>query len=86
MKSIGDAELEKLSGTKLLVLNCLRKGPLHGSHLTLDESVALARRIAPNRCYFIHMSHDIHYQIDKALLDPWMDFAWDGLRVEVDES
>jgi phosphoribosyl 1,2-cyclic phosphate phosphodiesterase len=86
VKSVLPGEIGKLAGIDLLVLNCLRRGPSHGSHLTLDESVALARKIGPRRCCFIHMSHDIHYQIDKASLDPWMEFAWDGLQVEVDEA
>jgi phosphoribosyl 1,2-cyclic phosphate phosphodiesterase len=85
MKSIADGELSKLSGTSVLVLNCLRRAPHHGSHLTLDESVGLARKIAPRQCYFIHMSHDIHYQVDRRSLDPWMEFAWDGLKVGVEE-
>ena len=84
MKAIASGELEKCAGTRLLIVNCLRKGPRHGSHLTLDESIALARRVAPRQCYFIHMSHDIHYQIDRKTLDPWMDFSWDGLKVDVD--
>ncbi|MBN1575797.1 MAG: MBL fold metallo-hydrolase [Chitinispirillaceae bacterium] len=83
MKSIAPDELKKLSGTTFLVLNCLRRGPPHPSHLTLRESIELARAIAPQRCYFIHMSHDIHYELDRAGLDPWMDFAWDGLSVEI---
>ncbi len=83
MKSISPEECSKLSGTSLLILNCLRRGPQHPSHLTLSQSIDLARAIAPRQCYFIHMSHDIHYEIDRAGLDPWMDFAWDGLSLEV---
>jgi phosphoribosyl 1,2-cyclic phosphodiesterase len=49
----------------------------------LSQSVELARSIAPHRCYFIHMSHDIHYVHDRAALDPWMDFAWDGLSIDL---
>lgn len=83
MKSITESELEKLKGCSVLILNCLRRGPHHPSHLTLEQSVAMARRIAPEHCYFIHMSHDIHYKLDRASLDPWMDFSWDGLRIEI---
>jgi phosphoribosyl 1,2-cyclic phosphate phosphodiesterase len=82
MKSIA----EKLAGTGLLIVNCLRREPRYGSHLTLGESIALARAIAPRQCYFTHMSHDIHYQIDRTALDPWKDFSYDGLKVEVDEE
>ena len=83
IKTITPTGLENISGVKLLILNCLRRGPDHVSHLTLQQSVELARNIAPARCYFIHMSHDIHYRLDRAALDPWMDFAWDGLRISL---
>jgi len=43
----------------------------------------LARRLAPRRCFFIHMSHDIDYLADSVKLDPWMAFSHDGLEVEL---
>lgn len=83
MKSITQKELEKLKGTRVLILNCLRRGPQHTSHLTLEESCILARKIGPEQCYFIHMSHDIHYKADRSGLESWMDFSWDGLSIEL---
>jgi phosphoribosyl 1,2-cyclic phosphate phosphodiesterase len=83
IKTISEQECEKLEGLSLLVLNCLRRSPEHVSHLTITESVALARRIAPERCFFVHMSHDIHYRNDRSYLDPRMDFAWDGLSIDL---
>jgi phosphoribosyl 1,2-cyclic phosphate phosphodiesterase len=83
VKRIEPKEVQKLAGTKLLILNCLRRSKEHVSHLILPESIELARRIAPEKCYFIHMSHDIHYKIDKQFLDEWMDFSWDGLSIEL---
>ena len=83
VKSMDDAVVEKCKGAKLLILNCLRDVREHVSHLILPQSVALARRIGPERCYFIHMCHDIHYEIDRAALDDWMNFSYDGLRVEL---
>jgi hypothetical protein len=35
------------------------------------------------RCCFIHMSHDIHYQMDGKKLDAWMEFSYDGMTAEV---
>ena len=83
MKSIGEAELRKCAGAEVLILNCLRDEREHISHLILPESIALARRIAPKRCYFIHMCHDIHYELDAAGLDEGMQFSYDGLRIEI---
>jgi phosphoribosyl 1,2-cyclic phosphate phosphodiesterase len=83
LKSIPEHEFRKLQGIDTLILNCLRGQPLHPTHLTLDESIEIARRIAPRKCYFIHMCHDIHYQIDSSKLDSWMEFAYDGLKITV---
>ena len=83
LKSITDTELEKCRGAQVLVLNCLRSEREHCSHLILPQSIALARRIGPKRCCFIHMCHDIHYEIDSAGLDEWMQFSFDGMRLEI---
>ena len=83
MKSIADNELEMCRHADTLILNCLRDEREHISHLILPESVALARALSPRQCFFIHMSHDIHYEIDGAGLDDWMAFAWDGLQIQI---
>jgi phosphoribosyl 1,2-cyclic phosphate phosphodiesterase len=66
-----------------LVLNCLRLEREHSTHLILSQSLALARKLAPRKCFFVHMCHDIDYETDSALLDEGMEFAWDGLRVKM---
>ncbi len=83
MKAIDAAGIETCRGADTLILNCLREGPEHVSHLTLKESMDLARSIAPRQCFFTHLSHDIHYELDSARLDPWMHFAYDGLRISI---
>jgi phosphoribosyl 1,2-cyclic phosphate phosphodiesterase len=72
-----------LDNLDCLILNCLRETREHQSHLTLEQSIALARDIGPKRCYFVHMSHDINYVTDARKLDSWMEFAYDGMQVEV---
>jgi phosphoribosyl 1,2-cyclic phosphate phosphodiesterase len=83
MHAIAPTELEKCRGTKVLVLNCLRDARPHVSHLILPEAMELARKIGPEKCYFIHMCHDIHYQADSRGLDDWMSFSYDGLHINV---
>lgn len=83
IKSISDSELTKIAGIKILILNCLRTSPQHSTHLTMAESTALARKIAPEKCYFIHMCHDIHYEQDSVNLESWMTFSYDGLTIEL---
>ena len=83
MKTIDRDQLRKLNGTEILILNCLRREREHSTHLILPQSIELARSISPRRCYFIHMCHDIHYEIDSVHLDPWMHFSYDGLIEEI---
>jgi len=74
---------EMLKGLDCLILNCLRDEREHRTHMILEQSVELAKRLAPKRCYFIHMTHDIDYEADGKGLDPWMQFSYDGLVIEV---
>jgi len=74
---------ERLKGLDCLIMNCLRDKPEHHTHMTIEESVELTRRLAPKKCYFIHMTHDIDYTVDSERLDPWMEFSYDGLVVNV---
>ncbi len=83
MKSIDQINLDKLKGTELLILNCLRDAPAHPTHLTLPESIEFARKISPRLCYFIHMCHDIHYETDSKNLESWMNFSYDGLVINI---
>ncbi|NLX36665.1 MAG: MBL fold metallo-hydrolase [Chloroflexi bacterium] len=82
VKTIPDASLAQLQGLDLLILNCLRPRP-HGSHLSLDESLAYATALAPRRCLFTHMTHDIDPDVHSALLPSWAAFAHDGQIVEL---
>ncbi|MCL2183940.1 MAG: MBL fold metallo-hydrolase [Chitinispirillia bacterium] len=78
------AESEKLlMGLDCLILNCLRNKREHRTHMILSQSIRLARRLAPKRCYFIHMTHDIDYTADSEKLDSWMEFSYDGLVIKV---
>jgi phosphoribosyl 1,2-cyclic phosphate phosphodiesterase len=79
-----DAKSEGLlKGLDCLILNCLRDEREHPTHMLLGQSMELARRLAPKKCYFIHMTHDIDYETDSEALDPWMEFSYDGLVVNV---
>ena len=78
---ISDSEKEKLKGSKVLVLNALRKSE-HISHFTLDQAVAIAREIGAEQTYLIHMSHQmgLHVEVDSELPEG-INLAYDGLAV-----
>jgi len=80
---ISETEKEKIKGTKVLVLNALRKEP-HISHFTLDEAVALAKEIGADQTYFTHISHQLglHTDINQSL-EPNISLAYDGLTINV---
>lgn len=80
---ISDEELVKLKGTKVLVLNALRR-ETHLSHFTLSEAVDLAKKVGAERTYFTHMSHQIgfHEEVNKEL-PKGMQLAYDGLSLEI---
>ncbi len=83
MKSMDDGTKDLVRDLDCLILNCLRDEREHSTHLILEQSMNLARELSPGRCYFIHMSHDIHYQIDSERLDDWMSFSYDGQCIEL---
>ena len=82
-KTIDDEEKEKIKGSKVLVLNALRKGS-HVSHLTLDEAIALALEIGAEKTYFTHISHLLgkHGDVQETLPDN-VYLAYDKLCIDL---
>jgi phosphoribosyl 1,2-cyclic phosphate phosphodiesterase len=80
---ISDTEIEKIKGSKVLVLNALRREK-HPSHFNLEEAIVLAQKIGAGRTYFTHISHQLglHAEVEKELPDG-IAIAYDGLKVEV---
>ena len=80
---ISEEEKDKIRGSKVLVLNALRKEK-HISHFTLGEAIALAQELNIPQVYFTHISHQLglHDEVT-ALLPPGMALAYDGLEVEL---
>lgn len=65
---IADEELAKVKGTKVLVINALRKTK-HISHFTLDEALEVIEKIQPERAYITHISHmmGLHAAVQREL-------------------
>ena len=83
--AIDPAEEAKLSGVEVLVVNSLRWEP-HDSHFSVHEALELIERVKPRRAYLTHMSHRIglHAEAEERLPDG-VKFAYDGLKVEINE-
>jgi phosphoribosyl 1,2-cyclic phosphate phosphodiesterase len=79
---IAPDEMEKIKGSKSLVLNALRHEK-HISHFTLNEAVEMAELLGADDTYFTHISHQLglHDVVDSDL-PPGMHLAYDGLTLE----
>ena len=85
MNHIADAELEKLKGVKVLVINALRWEP-HSSHFSVAEALEIVRRVVPERAYLTHMSHRIGLHAEASeRLPEGVELAYDGLTVELND-
>ena len=80
---IDEEEKEKIKGSKILVVNALRKKE-HISHFNLQEAVDLVKELKIPKAYFTHISHQLglHDEIN-AELPPNIKLAWDGLKLKV---
>ena len=84
-KTIGDAEVEKLRGVEVLVVNALRFTE-HYSHFNVAEALALIARVAPREAYLTHMSHDIGlHAVTEPTLPRGVHMAYDTLQIEIND-
>ena len=81
-KRIDKNELEKITGSEVIVLNALRKKH-HISHFSLDEAVTLVHQLNISKAYFTHISHQLgrHADINNELPEG-IELAWDGLTLQ----
>ena len=80
---ISDEEKQKIAGSKVLVINALRKSS-HISHFSLEEALRVVDEVKPEAAYITHLSHfmGLHDDVEQAL--PANVFiAYDGLRVKM---
>lgn len=80
---ISEKEKAKIRGSKILVLNALRKEE-HISHFTLQQAIEMVKELKPEKAYFTHISHQLglHAEIEKELPEN-MYLAFDGLKLEL---
>lgn len=80
---ISEKEKKKIYGSKIIVLNALRKQP-HISHYTLSEAVDMLKEMNPERGFLTHISHQLglHEQVQKEL-PANIYCAYDELTLEI---
>ena len=77
---IPDSSWPLLEGLDVVVLDALRVRP-HPTHFSLDEAVAVARRLQARQTFFTHMTHDLGHEATCAKLPASMALAYDGQMV-----
>ena len=82
-KTVEDSEVEKVKGSRVLVVNALRKNE-HISHFNLDEALDFIEKINPEMAYLTHISHlfDSHEEIERELPKN-VRVAYDGLKINL---
>ncbi len=81
VKSISSDQLQKVKGTRLLVINALRRR-MHPTHLTLEEALALIEDIGPEHAWLTHISHELGLAEEiSAQLPKGVSLGYDGLEI-----
>lgn len=77
-------EIQKIKGSKVLVLNALRKEE-HISHFNLQEAIQQIHAIKPEKAYLTHISHQLgaHDEVEEQDLPDHVHLAYDGLNIEM---
>jgi phosphoribosyl 1,2-cyclic phosphate phosphodiesterase len=80
---ISEKELEKIRGSRVIVLNALRNSK-HVSHFSVPEAVDILTRLEPEEAYLTHLSHfvGLHEEVNSRL-PGFVRLAYDGLKLEV---
>lgn len=81
---IPEETMEKIKGSKVLVLNALRKRK-HPTHFCLSEALDIIEKVKPEKAYLTHLGHYIglHNEVNLTL-PPHVELAYDGLQIELD--
>jgi phosphoribosyl 1,2-cyclic phosphate phosphodiesterase len=83
VKTISEEEIEKVKGTKVLVINALREES-HYSHFNISEALDFVEKVKPEKTYFTHISHlmGFHEEVEKKLPKN-VHLAYDTLTITI---
>jgi phosphoribosyl 1,2-cyclic phosphate phosphodiesterase len=83
VKTIESAEIEKLKGVKILVVNALREEP-HQMHFNLQEALDFINLVQPEKAYLTHISHIFGFHDDvQQKLPKNVYLAYDNLEINI---
>ncbi len=81
--AISEKEMMKIRGSRILVINALRREP-HVSHFNLSEAIEILSQAKPEMAFLTHISHQLGRHCDvNAELPPGIECAYDGMELEL---
>lgn len=83
VKYMSSEEMEKIMGSKILVVNALRQ-EAHHSHFNLKEALQFVEKVKPESTYLTHISHHLgfHAEVEKELPEN-VHLAYDNLILHI---
>jgi len=83
---ITDEEKDKIKGSRVIVVNGLRKKK-HHSHFTLDQAVVLLQELNPELGLITHISHQmgLHNEVNSEL-PAGIELGYDGLKITIGKN
>jgi phosphoribosyl 1,2-cyclic phosphate phosphodiesterase len=77
VKDIPDTTLEKIKGSKVLVLGALRWEPEHPTHQTIPQAVKVIEALEIPEAYLIHMNSYVDHEPTNKKLPDHIKLAYD---------
>lgn len=71
-----------LDGVEVLIIDALRPEP-HPTHLSIDQAVAVSRKVGASKTYFTHCACKIDYEETNAATPDNIEVGYDGLCLDL---
>jgi len=83
VKEIPESTLEKIKGSKVLVLGALRWEPEHPTHLTIPQAVEIIEKLEIPEAYLIHMNSYVDHEPTNKKLPSHIKLAYDQQVIQL---
>lgn len=83
VKFIPEETMEKIRGSKVIVLSALRWEPDHPTHLTIPEAVEIIQQLEIPKAYLIHMNSYVDHEPTNRRLPDHIKLAYDQLTLQI---
>ncbi|NNE94374.1 MAG: MBL fold metallo-hydrolase [Verrucomicrobiales bacterium] len=81
-KKLAPESVEQIQGAPVLILDALQPNE-HPTHLSIPESVEIARASCAGQTWFTHFSCRADYRVIEPDLPEGIRMAWDGLKIRL---